>query len=193
VTDIGLEKPAHEKKLAHHVPKTTPTLFMIYDIRFTRCPQFLEGLVNRKFAQLPVYRGNSTFTGQAGKVVAHCDGHGFDESKIPVGVVHLGRHCQRVSDLRLAATGGDTLRRRRGNDGSVVFRSRPADVAYLHRNDGGGLLAVETRVLKIGGTSGPPWRTWTLQGSAELRFGKLSQEIVRSRRFGDRRSVFRAA
>ena len=62
--------------------------------------------------------------------------------------MHLGCRCRRLCYLRLAATGGDTISRRRGDDGRIFFnRQRFVDVAGLYRADVRGLLAVETGVL----------------------------------------------
>lgn len=62
--------------------------------------------------------------------------------------MHLGRGCQWLSDLRLAPAGHDTVSRRGGDDGRVLFHhQRVADVAGMHRADVRGLLAVETGVL----------------------------------------------
>ena len=86
-------------------------------------------------------------TGRRHGFVAYLGSHGFDESKIPVGVLHLERHCQRIYDLRLAATIGNTLCRRRSDDDGFLFSPCPAHVADLHRLHGSSLLADETRLL----------------------------------------------
>lgn len=76
----------------------------------------------------------------------HCE---FAGSTLSLGFNGLGRDCQRLLDLWLAAKVGMASRRRCGDDGGFHFRrQRIADVADLHRGDVRGLVVNETRLLK---------------------------------------------
>lgn len=82
----------------------------------------------------------------------------------------LGFGCDRLLHLRLEAKGGHAAGWRRCDDGSVIFyRERVADVAGLHRLDGGCLLAGETRILISGIETAVSCRNKNLEAVVNFR------------------------
>jgi len=91
-----------------------------------------------------------------GKGLRHSVMRGSAEPTLSLGLVHLGRHRQRLLGLWHAAKVLDLISRWSGNDGSFLFyRQRAADVVGLSRHRVCRLVAVAAGILKHG-------RTWKL-------------------------------
>ena len=71
-----------------------------------------------------------------------------------MGTVHLGRDCQRLHDLRLAATGDHPVCRQPGDEHGLSVE-RVVDDAGLHCGHVRRLVAVEAGVLKMRGYAYP--------------------------------------
>ena len=69
------------------------------------------------------------------------------KSKFPAGQLPLERRCQRLHDLRLAATVADPLSRWLCNVGGVLFHTGTDDVGGQHRHHVRRLVALETGLL----------------------------------------------
>ena len=73
---------------------------------------------------------------------------GPNERKLSLGLDAVGRHRQRLFDLRLAAESGSSVAWRGGDYGGLDVAASLADVIGVHRGDRFHVLAVEAGGLK---------------------------------------------